>query len=99
MPDFCPFPAAPKQRSAFLADLIDQSATLALHAHTALPLALGTHLSDVDDFYQSRAFGNHRKGQEARQKYATAVVERFDGLAKQIGGLGKMLAHAMSRRG
>jgi hypothetical protein len=81
-----------KYRAAYLADLINQAADLALHAHTALPLALATHMSDVADFYQSTAFGNYRKNQEGRQKLSMALFARFDGIAKQIQGLGKLLA-------
>ncbi len=71
--------------------MINRAADLALHAHTALPLALATQMSDVTDFYQSSAFGNYRKAQEHRQKASVAMFGRLDGLAKQLQGLGKLL--------
>lgn len=90
--DFSPLPVSPTFRAAYLEDLINQGADLALHANTALPLAHATHMSDVADFYQSSAFGNYRKSQEGRQKMAMAILLRFDAVMKQINGLGKVLA-------
>lgn len=80
------------QRGGFLADLITQAGELAIHAHTALPLALATPLSAVRDFFESTAFTNYRKSLEARQKLSMATLGRFDAVLKAMGGLGKLLA-------
>lgn len=73
-------------------DLINQAGELAIHAHTALPLALATPMSAAADFFQSRAFTNYRKGLEGRQKMSLAVLQRFEAVIKSMGGLGKLLA-------
>lgn len=75
-----------------MADLISQAGELAIHAHTALPLALDTPMSAVRDFFESGAFTNYRKGLEARQKLSMAMLQRFEAVIKSIGGLGKLLA-------
>ena len=75
-----------------LADLINQAGELAIHAHTALPLALATPMSAARDFFDSKAFANYRKSLESRQKLSLAVLQRFEGVIKAMGGLGKLLA-------
>lgn len=75
-----------------LDDLINQAADLALHASTALPLAYATPMSAAEDFYKSAAFAGYRKAQEGRQKLSIAMLLRFDGIAKQINGLAKVLS-------
>jgi hypothetical protein len=80
-----------------LAELINQSAELAIHANTALPLALSMARSEVREFFESTSYSNYRKGLEARQKMSIAVLSRFDGVIKSIGGVGKLL-HAIGKR-
>jgi hypothetical protein len=75
-----------------LADLITQAGELAIHAHTALPLALGTPMSDVRDFFESGAFTNYRKSLESRHKLSLAILQRFEAVIKSMGGLGKLLS-------
>lgn len=75
-----------------LDELTNQAADLALYAHTALPLALATPMSAASDFFQSAAFSSFRKSQEGKQKLSLALLGRFDGIAKQINGLAKVLA-------
>lgn len=65
---------------------------MALQAHTALPLALATPMSAVEDFYASSAFASFRKTQEAKGKAQTAMFGRLDVIAKQIGNLIKVMA-------
>jgi len=79
-------------RYGYLADLITQAGELAIHAHTALPLAYGTPLSVARDFFESGAFTNYRKSLESRQKLAMAMLQRFEAVIKSMGGLGKLLA-------
>lgn len=83
---------SPGLRASFLADLITQVGELALHAHTALPLALATPMSAMRDFFESAAFTNYRKSLESRQKMSLAVLQRFEAVIKSMGGLGKLLA-------
>lgn len=75
-----------------MVDLITQAGELAIHAHTALPLAYATPLSVARDFFESGAFTNYRKSLESRQKLSVAMLTRFDGVIKAMGGLGKLLA-------
>lgn len=42
----------------------------------------------MEDFFRSNSFANHRKNVEGRQKLSMAYIERMDGLAKQLGGVG-----------
>lgn len=51
-------------------------------------------MSDAADFFRSSAFASYRKSQEGKQKLWLAMLGRFDGVSKQIGGLGR----ALSRR-
>ena len=76
---------------------MNQAGELAIHANTALPLALGMAQSEVRDFFESKSFANYRKGLEAKQKLHIATLGRFDGVIKSIGGLAKLL-HALGRR-
>ena len=91
-PDFSQFPVSQGQRSGYLADLITQVGELAIHANTALPMALATPLSAVRDFFESNAFANYRKSLESRQKLSLAILQRFESVIKSMGGLGKLLA-------
>lgn len=50
--------------------------------------------SDVHTIFESKAFGDWKKSQEANQKLQAAIVERLDIAIKSISGLGK----ALSRR-
>lgn len=70
---------------------------LAIHANTAIPLALSMAHSEVRDFFASDSYANYRKGLEARQKLAIATLGRFDGVLKAISFLGKLL-HALGKR-
>ncbi len=76
---------------------MDQGAALALHAHTALPLAHATPMSDVNDFFGSNEFDAFRKTIEGRQRLAMAYIERMDGLSKQLGGVGNAVVKAVVR--
>ena len=71
--------------------MINRAADLAIHASTALPLALGTHMSAVDDFYSSSAFASYRKINEAKAKLTQAYFGRFDAILKTLGNIGKAL--------
>jgi hypothetical protein len=48
--------------------------------------------SDVQTIFESKAFSDWRKSQEARQKIDLAVVERLDIVIRSIGNLGKALS-------
>ncbi len=50
--------------------------------------------SDVQAIFESKAFSDWRKSQEANQKTQAAVIERLDLVIKSVSGLGK----ALSRR-
>lgn len=65
---------------------------MALHGNTPYPLALRMGISEVADFFDSKAFSNYRKTQECRQKLHIANLGRFDAVIKGMGGLGKLLA-------
>lgn len=56
-------------------------------------------LSEADDFFGSKAFAGYRSTIESRQKLTLAILLRFDGVMKAIGGLGKLLASIGKRRG
>lgn len=50
--------------------------------------------SDVQTIFESKAFGDWKKAQEARQKIDLAVVERLDVVIRAIGNLGKALSRS-----
>ena len=90
--DFSLFPASEDSRRHFQDGLINQAADLALHGHTALPLAHRTFMSDAADFFESEAFGHYRKEREGAHKIAIAHLLRLDGVVNAIGSLGKLIA-------
>jgi hypothetical protein len=47
--------------------------------------------SDIQGIFNTKAYGEWKKSQEARQKIDMAVVERLDVLIKSIGNLAKRL--------
>lgn len=54
-------------------------------------------MSAVSDFYASSSFASFRKSIEGKAKTQAALFARFDGIAKQINGLGKVMAAAIRR--
>lgn len=62
-----------------------------------MPLALATPLSAVSDFYASSSFASYRKSVEGKAKAQAALFARFDGISKQINGLGNLLVKALKR--
>jgi hypothetical protein len=48
--------------------------------------------SDVRSIFQSKAFGEWKKGREAAQKVDLAVIERLDVLTKAVGNLAKTMS-------
>lgn len=72
--------------------LIAVKAQLALHANTALPLAGQVSATDAAEFFDSDAFKDHVKHLEFKDKARVALFERFDGVLKAMGGLGKLLS-------
>ena len=61
---------------------------LALYAHTALPLALATPLSDVQSFFKSKTFMDYSKQQENRGKTITSLFDRLNTIVRAINALG-----------
>lgn len=55
-------------------------------------MALATPMSAVADFYASSSFASFRKAQEAKGKAQTALFSRFDGIAKQVQSVAKVLS-------
>jgi hypothetical protein len=52
-------------------------------------------MSDVADFFASNTFSEYRKGLEAKQKLALAIIERIDGVAKTVNGVSRTIAAFM----
>jgi phage tail tube protein FII len=48
--------------------------------------------SDVRSIFQSKAFGDWKKGRESEHKVALASIERLDVLIKAVGNLAKVMA-------
>lgn len=48
--------------------------------------------SDVRSIFQSKAFGEWKKGREAEQKVSLAVIERLDVVIKALGNLAKVMS-------
>lgn len=71
---------------------------MALHGGTPYPQALRMRLSELNDFFGSKSFGNYRSGMEARQRMHLAVLSRFDGVLKGMNSLGKLLASVLRSR-
>lgn len=65
---------------------------MALHGNTAYPLALSMGMSEVNEFFDSKAFGNYKKTQESRQKVSVTLITQFNSVLGAMGGLGKLLA-------
>lgn len=91
-PDFSHLPASQASRAHYAENLTNQAADLALHANTALPLALATHQSEAAAFFASSAFASYRKTLEAKAKLTQSYFGRLDAIIKGISGLGKLLA-------
>jgi len=80
-----------RQRADYLASLTAQAADLALHAHTALPLALATPMSAASDYFASKSFTGYVKQLEAQAKLAGVVLQGINAVVTSIGMLGKAL--------
>lgn len=74
--------------------MIDRAATLAVHSNTALPLALQTAISDVDDFFASKTFKDFSESKKNQAKNTTAMFARLDGISKAIGALIKTVGQS-----
>lgn len=79
------------QRVAYLAGLTAQAADLALHGHTALPLALTTPMSAAVDYFGSKPFANYIKQLEAQAKLGGVILQGINAVVESIGMLGKAL--------
>lgn len=91
-------PVSEQQRARYSESLQSLVADLSLHGGTPIPMAMGMTASDAHGFFKSSAFTNHRKTLESKQKMQLAVLGRFDGIAKGIGGLGKLIASISKRK-
>lgn len=74
--------------------LTTQAADLVLHAHTPLPAALNTAMSEAKEFFGGKSFAAHVKHIEARAKLSGAVLQGINAVVISIG----MLGRALSRR-
>jgi hypothetical protein len=67
-------------------------ASLFLHFGIDYRQARDMRSSDVRSIFQSKAFGEWKKGREAAQKVDLAVIERLDVLTKAVGNLAKIMS-------
>lgn len=75
---------------------METASRIALEGVASLPEALKLQPSIVTAFFEGKAFGDHRKFQEAEGKVRVAVVDRLNGVIRAIGVLAKSLS---TRRG
>lgn len=72
--------------------LQNKAIELSLYCNQPYSEATSLKISVSNDFYKSKAFEDWKNGREGEQKMAIAIIERIDGLAKQINGLSKLLS-------
>ena len=75
-----------------LGSLRERAHALVRHANTPLPAAMATPISTANDFFASPEFEAYGREREAEQKLALAVLNRIDGVARQVNALARMLA-------
>jgi hypothetical protein len=67
-------------------------ASLFLHFGVSYSDARAMRSSDVRSIFDSRAYSDWKKAQEARHKVDAAIIDRLDNVAKAIVNLGKVIA-------
>ena len=82
-------------RATWSESLLSLAHSLALYSATPLPDALSMTRSDVEDFFQGKAYGDWRKGKENELKIQVALGERLNSIIRACG----VVVTAISRLG
>ncbi|HEY0662786.1 MAG TPA: hypothetical protein VGD21_15865 [Lysobacter sp.] len=48
--------------------------------------------SDIKTIFDSKAYGDFKKGKEGAHKVDSAIIDRLDNLIRAVGALGKVMA-------
>jgi len=67
-------------------------ASLFLHFGVSYSNAQAMRSSDVRSIFESRAYSDWKKSQEAQHKVDAAIIDRIDNATKAIVNLGKAIA-------
>jgi len=68
------------------------ASNISLYSHTSLLDALNLPVNVAKKFFDSKPFGDWKKGREAEAKTQSAIVSRLNSVIRAIGVLAKILA-------
>lgn len=68
------------------------ASNISIYSHTSLLDALNLPASVAKDFFESKPFGDWKKGREAEAKTQSAIVGRLNSVIRAIGMLAKITA-------